>query len=553
MSLAPYSTLDIASAVWSGYYGWEFANEFGVLWTPNPAEHPPGPNGWKLLIIIHGGGMRQSGPKYAEPGTTDVPLYFVNNFGVAVLAITYPQGTFEHTEIEHPEAVVWPDHLKPIAHAVQFIKKHASNPAVVGAGGKISTAEIDITGTGLSAGGYLHCATQLQEDGTFEYWPGGRSDDPWFGYEHSHCIGSVRCNGGQLHMSQLSMGTTGDYTWDTYGPFHWIGSYFYSCKFIQAGGTWDTYDMAIKRAAEPIGMLVATNPRVFDCNWYMVAANDALNHGSIRNLADVSNTLSFLHPNHHTRGQIDTDFTSLHAECQEFDFAYTLNALGHTHWRLKAGNSTTNPDNGTAAVRNLDLSNGRFGNWKSAPTRVEVVTGLAYGGATVTVTFFKNHGMAFNVIGVTYVGNVATVQFNRAHQFRVNDAATISGVTSSGTLAANINAAFTVTNVPATDKIDVTMGVTPTGAYTSGGMAVAGQLTLVNVVSTGTLAGLVNGLAQNITAVPAANQLQFVLGSTPTGSYTSGGSGYVLGPGSPEEDYYSFLTDPTNGCAWSLL
>lgn len=480
MSVAPYASLDLANAVWTGYYSWELPDCYGALWTPNPAENPPGPNGWKLLIVLHGGGMRQSGPAYAAPGTADVANYFVNNFGVAVLAITYPQGTFEQPEIEHPDTVVWPEHLKPIAHAIQFIKLHASNAAVVGAGGKISTAEVDITGTGLSAGGYLHAATQLQEDGTFEYWPNGRSDDPWFGYQHNHCIGSVRVNGGQIIFSKLSKGVSGDFTWDNYGEFTWWGSYFYSSKWIASGGTWEDFlATGVPAKAEPIGMVVASNPRVFDVAWYLVAQADTVNHAAIKNLSDAGNSAGMLYPNHYTLGVIDTDLTSLHAEVHEFRMAYELKQLGHSHYRMKAGNSTTNPDDATAAVRNPDLSNSRFGNWRAAPTKVEVVTGVTYTGATVTVTFFK------------------------AHQ------------------------------------------------YVAGGSP--SQVTLQGIASSGTLAGLLNGNTFTVTAVPAADKIQFVLGSTPTGSYSSGGKGYILGAGSPEEDYYTFLVDATYGVGWTLL
>lgn len=552
MSLAPYTTLDLAGAVWQGYYSGEMPDCFGALWTPNPAEFPPGANGWKLLIVIHGGGMRQCGPKYCESGA-DIPLYFVNNFGCAVFSITYPQGGFEQPEIEHPDCVVWPEHLKPVAHAVQFIKKHAANVLVVGAGGKLSTLEIDIAGTGLSAGGYLHTAVQLLPDGTFPYFPAGQSDDPWFGFEHNHLIGTIRANSGQTIFSKLFKGVPGDFTWDTYDEFTWWGAYFYFVKWIAAGGSWDTFPMEIKLAMEPIGQVLAANPRVLEAAWYMCAAADTLNHGVIKNLSNAADATSMLNANHYTLGVADTDLTSLHHEVHMMRFAYEVAQLGHTRYRLKAGNSTTNPDDGTAAVRNPDLSNSRFNAFRAGPTRVEVVTAATYSSSTVTVTFFKNHALAFNVTAVTYVGTTATITFDRNHKFLSGDSVTVSGVTASGTLAAAINAAFSVTGVPAANQITVTIGAGVTGVYTSGGLAVAGQVTLVGIVSSGTLATLLNGLAQTITAVPAANQIRFVLGSGPTGAYTSGGKGYVQGNGSAEEDFYTFLVDATHGVGWSLL
>lgn len=480
MSVAPYASLDLGNAVWAGYYAFELPDCFGVLYTPNPAEHPPGPNGWKWVVIVHGGGMRQSGPEYAAPGTSDVARYLVNNFGVAVLSITYPQGGFEQPEIEHPDCVLWPDHLKPPAWAVQFAKLHANDEWFVGVGGKLSTDPADISMSGLSAGAYLCAAVQLQDDGTFEYWPDGRSDDPLFGYEHNHFVGSVRFNGGQAIFSKLSKGVPGDFTWDTYGEFGWWGSYFISCKWIAAGGSIDDAAlMPMKLGAEPAGMLTPDNPRTLDVAWYFIAQHDTLNHALIKNLADAGNPDSFLHPDHYTLGEIDTDLTSLHDESHAFRAAYEVDQAGSDRYRLKAGDATTNPNDVTAAVLNPDGSASRFGGWRAAPTLVEVVTAITYVGTTVTITFFKNH------------------------------------------------------------------------QYVAGGTP--SNVTLTGIVSSGTLASLLNGNTFAVTGVPAGDKITITAASTPSGSYTSGGKSYVLGTGSPEEDYYTFLVDAVYGAGWSLL
>ena len=440
MSLGPYSTLDLTSCVWQGWYAPRRCC-YAMLFTPDPALHPPGPNGWKWAVHIHGGGMRQWGRKIAELGANAYWLELCNNLNIAFVLITYTPGSFESADVQFPGYKLFPDAFKDAANAIQFFKKHSANAAIVGVNGLLSTREDDIVVSGLSAGAFVAAGSQLQPDGAFAYNPGAETDDDPYAYTHNHCASVLRLAIPQLWMSTLSAGAESPdvYPFTSYAEFGWWGPYVMDYHEFEDGGGVDSLPMSRKRPLNVAELINAANPRLASMKVYLAGQADAYNANVIANLANAADPLSFLNTTNAGRAHFDptlrdTDYRDLHSNHQLFIAAWFLKLANHVRWRLKGGDTTTNPDAG-AAVINPDQR---------------------------------------TIANVSYVGSTITVDTVGAHGFLTGAKVEIAGVVSTGTLASLINKTITLDSVSATQFV-FTIGGAPTGAYTSGGTACSGR------------------------------------------------------------------------------
>ncbi len=200
-----YTTLDRTTAAYSGRWGKRGKFQRVRIWPPtNPVGGgnvsgylaPP----WRVVFFKHGGGKMN--PDDLDLGSNSTALYLANTLGCAVISYdTTPGGFYEPGAVE-PEAKYWPETHEEDAAFIAWIRSRATDTALFGAGGSISTLPGKSLHWGLSSGGWDVVKTQLARDGEFEYASGAiQRGEARFARKFDHRCNFVLVN---QHQSILS-------------------------------------------------------------------------------------------------------------------------------------------------------------------------------------------------------------------------------------------------------------------------------------------------------------------------------------------------------------
>jgi hypothetical protein len=200
-----FSRLDLSTATYSGRWGKRGKFQKFRVWTPtNPAGGgnvsgylaPP----WRAVFFKHGGGKMN--PDDLDLNTNSTALYLANTLGCAVISYDTTPGGYYVEEAQEPEMKVWPETHEEDAAFIAWIRTHAEDEDIWGAGGSISTDPVKSLHWGSSSGAWDVIKTQLARDGEYDYASGGlQSSDAAFARKFGHTCAHVLANQQQAILS----------------------------------------------------------------------------------------------------------------------------------------------------------------------------------------------------------------------------------------------------------------------------------------------------------------------------------------------------------------
>ena len=271
-------------------------------WSPGLSPQP--------VLLIHRGGTLYNPGRDALQLSEDskleaIALMFSNDLGGVVIVADYRPGGFALPAGQDIERTFFPDVLEDFALPVMVAKSLAHDTTLWG-GIPLSTDSADWGKAGSSSGAWGSGYTQLMPAGSFRFAASMASPD-LYDPRFDHLCDSVICSIPQTVLSGFSKGSSGDgFYFSAFGEYSWAGAYFFDSGRVSNSAPlwgWDEFDpdFAIRRRADWDEWMVAGNPRVLDCGFYLTAST--VSGARIKNITNTTDSDPQSMQNVYWRGQ----------------------------------------------------------------------------------------------------------------------------------------------------------------------------------------------------------------------------------------------------------
>jgi hypothetical protein len=346
-----------------------------------------------VAIFAHGGATFEPGYDQLDYDVSTLGAELLSR-GIAVVSMDYRPGgygailtsTTFHDKTEKVgehlsssqlfERAFFPNNLIHAAQIVQYLKSHATDEDLLGAGKSLHTDSIRYARIGYSSGSWMSGYVNYMPDGAFPYDTKATSTDGEFIYRFNHCADTFIDMGGQMSLSQFrhDINVAPENYYNTYGEYSWAGGYLFDANLLKSGVTWDTFPMQTKMAADWDNLIVADNPRVSQVATFSYrAVGEDYSYANIATALGVSQATAYAATrssnvlNSWTPGVVDPYYFSLHAPKNQYWLHAKLKQILGANYNgaMKAGKTqatggsnddVTTAANGTAATIHLTIA-----------------------------------------------------------------------------------------------------------------------------------------------------------------------------------------------------
>ena len=353
----------------SGYFRYAKNSFHAIAKITLPSGFGDGP--FPVAIVAHGGATFEPGYDQLDYDTATLGVELLNR-GIAVVSMDYRPGGYgailtstsyndksdkvgQHlSNSQLFERAFFPNNLIHGAQIVQYLKSHAEDEDLLGAGKSLHTDQAYYARIGYSSGSWMSGYVNYLPDGTFPYDPRATSTDGEFTYRFNHCADTFVDLGGQMTLSQFrhNINVAPENYYSTYGEYSWAGGYLFDANLLKSGVRWDNFPMHIKMAADWDHLITAENPRVQEVATFSYrAVGEDYNIANIAAATGASTSAITAHVtranvlNVWTPGEVDPYYFSLHAPKNQYWLQAKLRSLQDPYIGvLRAGSATSNPD-----------------------------------------------------------------------------------------------------------------------------------------------------------------------------------------------------------------
>jgi len=348
-------------------------SKFQRLWYWLP-DNPIASGKRKVAVFSRGGTLMNPGNGGALSLTTSnangIAQMLSNELDMIIVSMDYRPGGFTVPQGQDVDKLHFPEILEDFALCIQYLKGKANDETLWGAGNTLSLDPNDWFRYGTSSGGWGAGYTQLMPDGAWPYAPSGAVTTDLYLPRHNHLCNAIYLNIPQTVFSTFNEGAMGHTTgyYSSYQEYSWGGAYFFDSREVQNDPDplwgWNKFPMDTKVSADFDEHLYNYNPRVTDAAFYLKASD--LSDNIIQNQSgNVPNGFDVLYWRgaHYPSGQVaaaSTGHYDLHDPWQCYWLYHRLQQLGNDKSRLRAGNSTSNPD---ATTRQSEYTTGDLREW----------------------------------------------------------------------------------------------------------------------------------------------------------------------------------------------